>query len=259
MFIPIGGVSPAAVRTELLTQGCSQLLMFLLPALAFAWFYKGNAATFHCLDFGGRKWFLAFVAVVIFVLMMPFNDWLTWWNDHWDLGAREVPFRRVSDESKASVERMLSLSGIGDLVLQLIVVALIPAVCEEFFFRGALQQILRDWFGNKHVAVIVTAVVFTLAHGDLYGCMPRLVLGLLLGYLFFLSGSMLVNVCAHFFNNAAFVIIYYLYHRGILLTGPTSPMLMPWPVVISCGIGAALLIGVYFAKKSVKNETKSNV
>ena len=200
------------IRQALVTQGVAQLLIFLLPAILFTLLYQGNIQSFLQLHFQGRKWFLALVAVVLFILLVPVNDWITWWNDHWDLGPLESEMRRLTDASKVTVEKMLSLSSVGDLLLQLIVVALVPAVCEEFFFRGTLQQIFRRWFGNMHVAVIVTAILFSLAHGDLYGLVPRFVLGVILGYLFFLSGSMLVNVCAHFCNNALIVILYYLYY-----------------------------------------------
>ena len=256
MLLPVGYGSPAAVRLSLLVQGVAQLLLFFLPAFLFVALYKGNVASYLHLDFNGRKWLLAGVAVVIFLLLVPINDWITWWNDQWNLGPLEEEMRKLSNASKATIEKMLSLSTVGDLLLQLFVVAFIPAVCEELFFRGALQQTLRQWFGNIHVAIFVTALVFSLAHGDPYGLVPRFVLGLLLGYLFYLSGSLLVNICAHFFNNALIVVLYYLYHKDLFAFSPDSPLLMPCLTTLLCTLAATALFILYFLKKDKKSHSK---
>lgn len=259
VLFPTDFSSPAMIRQALATQGVAQLLIFLMPAVLFALLYQGNLKSFLQLNFQGRKWFLALVAMVLFLLLVPANDWITWWNDHWDLGSLETEMRRLTNASKEAIEKMLTLTSFGDLLLQLLVVALVPAVCEEFFFRGAVQQIFRRWFGNMHVAVIVTAILFSLAHGDLYGLVPRFVLGLILGYLFFLSGSMLVNVCAHFCNNALIVVLYYLYHQGVLATSPDTPLLMPWLTTLLCTLAAVALFILYFSKNDPKNHPQKTI
>lgn len=257
ILLPTSYGSPSAIRLSLFVQCAAQLLLFFLPAVLFVVLYKDNMQAYLHLDFHGRKWLLAGVAVVIFLLLVPINDWITWWNDQWNLGPLEEEMRRLSDASKSSIEKMLSLTTVGDFLLQLFVVALIPAVCEELFFRGALQQVFRHWFGNSHLAVVVTALVFSLAHGDIYGLVPRFVLGMLLGYLFYLSGSMLVNVCAHFFNNALIVVLYYLYHRGVLISSPEAPLSLPWLTTLLCTLAAVALFVLYFASKDKKIPQKN--
>ena len=258
-LLPGGYDSPAAIRLSLIVQCVAQLLLFFLPAVLFVVLYKGSAASYLHLDFRGSKWLFAGVAMVLFLLLVPINDWITWWNDRWNLGSFEEYMRTLSDASKTAVEKMLSLTTVGDLLLQLFVVALIPAVCEELFFRGALQQIFRQWFGNAHVAIVVTALVFSLAHGDLYGLVPRFVLGLLLGYLFYLSGSLLVNISAHFFNNALIVVLYHLYNKGVLLSSPDTPLLMPWLTTLLCTLAAVALFFLYFVSKDKKTPQKETI
>ncbi len=255
-IIPIGGDSPSAIRGQLAFQACSQLLMFFLPAWLFAVLFHGGAASFHKLYADGRSWLLGLIAVVVFLLLMPLNDFLTWWNGSWHFGALENLLRSYADAAAGTVEKLLSLTTMGDLLLQLLVVALIPALCEEFFFRGAIQQTLQRWFGNVHAAILATALFFSLAHGDAYGLVPRFLLGLVLGYLFFLSGSMVVNVCAHFFNNAMVVVMYYLYHTGVLSMSPAEPLRLPWLTVLLCTLAALLLFIVYFVKKPSKRQAK---
>lgn len=252
MLFPAMDVAPSAIRWTLVRNMVAQILMFLLPAVVFGIVYHASFASYFKLGLGKSKWALPLVSVVILLLLTPVNDWITYWNDSLNMGSAEEELRRLSTESKKIVDLMLSLSGGWDLALQLLVVALIPAVCEEIFFRGCLQQIMQKWTKNAHAAIVVTAVLFSLAHGDVYGFVPRLVLGTLLGYLFYLSGSMMVNICAHFFNNALIVVLYYLYHNGVLLTAPDAPLMMPWLTTVLCTLAAAALFVLYFAKSRKK-------
>lgn len=251
-LLPPSGGGPGYVRVELLMQALTQVLSFMLPAILFAILFKPGVTQYFKIGSGNGKWRLAFVAAVIMLLLMPFVDFLSTWNKSWSFGPIESYVRDMSEKGQSAVEQLLSLTSFGDVCLQLLVVALVPAVCEELFFRGGIQQILHDWWGNKHVAVLATALIFSLAHGDLYGLVPRFVMGLALGYLFVLSGSMLVNIFAHFVNNSLVVILYLLYHNNVLNTPPTEAVSFPWTVVVLCTIGAVLLYAVYFSKKEPK-------
>ncbi len=245
---PPAAEGPSAVRLNLLWQACTQVCIFLVPSIAFAWLFHGNAARYLCADFHGRKWVLGLIAMVVLLLLTPLNDWLTYWNEQWQMGQWEELLRGQWRKYGELTQKLLSLDSWPDLLLQLLVVALLPAVCEEVFFRGALQQVLQRWLGNKHIAVLVTALLFALAHGDVYGLVPRFGLGVLLGYLFALSGSIVVNVCTHFFNNAMVVILYWLYHQQTIFFDPSEPYLFPWVTTTVCTLAAMMLFLVYFAK-----------
>ncbi len=253
LLIPTSGDSPTGIRMQLVRQMLSQLLIFLLPACLFALLYYSQPRQYLKINIHGRQWFLAFVAVVMALLLIPLNNLLTSWNGSWNLGPLESSMRLMSDKANQMVEQMLSLTSYPDLLLQLFVVALVPAVCEEIFFRGGLQQVFHKWFGNIHVAIFVTALVFSIAHGDLYGLVPRFLLGLVLGYLFFFSGTIWVSAAAHFLNNASVVVLYNLYHRGIVAINPADPLSIPWHIVVMCTLGALFLFLLYFFKKQPQN------
>lgn len=258
--VDMEAVAPGRIRQMLWVQGGQQLLMFLMPACVWAWVYQGNAMRYLKVDMRGRKWLQGLVAMVLLLLLMPINDWVTYWNAAWNLGPLEETMRQMTEQSTRIVGKMLSLTGVGDFALQLLVVALVPALCEEVFFRGCLQQVLGRWFGNGHVAIAVTAIIFSLAHGDIYGFVPRLLLGWLLGYLFYLSGSMVVNVMAHFFNNAVVVIFYYLFHQGHYWADPTASMMIPLATTALCTLAACVLFKMYFVNREEKalNSGKMN-
>ena len=65
-----------------------------------------------------------------------------------------------------------------------------------------------------HVAVWLSAFIFSFIHFQFYGFLPRMFLGLLLGYLFYYSGSLWTSILMHFVNNGAAVVISYLQYKG---------------------------------------------
>lgn len=244
---PAGEVGSA--RLQLVAEGLVQLVGFLLTAWLFAKLFFLNprqALGFHA---EGRHWALGLVGIVIIVLLIPVTDWLSTWNESWTFGALEESMRKTSTELTAKMLQLLAPATAGDLLLQLLVMAAIPALCEEILFRGALQPILQSLVRNSHVGILLAAVIFSLAHGDMYGFVPRLLLGLLLGYFFWTTGSIAVSACAHFANNAVVVVACHCYNNGALALNPFEPIGLPWTLTLGCTIGAILLFYLYFVKK----------
>jgi membrane protease YdiL (CAAX protease family) len=97
------------------------------------------------------------------------------------------------------------------LLVNLFMIALIPAVGEELVFRGLIQRHLTDLFRNAHVAIVVAAVIFSLVHFQIYSFLPRFFLGLILGYAFYYGKSIWYPVIAHLVNNTLGVLFYYFY------------------------------------------------
>lgn len=115
----------------------------------------------------------------------------------------------LEDRASAMLENLLK----SQLPLNLVFIAVVPALCEELFFRGFMLSNMRR-FMNVHVAIWLTAIVFSSLHGQIFGFMPRLLLGALFGYLVFWSGSLWPAVVAHFTNNAVAGIVAYLAYNG---------------------------------------------
>ncbi len=251
MLVNVNVDSPTEIRMNILVTGLVQVVTFFGAALLFAMLYHGKAIKYLKICGSRNKWGLGLLAIMITLLLLPLVDQLTIWNEGIHFGTMEEKLRSLAEMNQKAVEKMFSLTTTGDFLLQLLVVALVPAVCEEAFFRGALQQVLHGCLKNAHVAIFVTALIFSLAHGDLYGFVPRFFLGMMLGYLFWMSGSLLVNICAHFFNNALVVLMYYLHHRGVVLFDPSEPFGFPAWLVTICAMAAAGLFYLYFVKRSV--------
>ncbi len=92
--------------------------------------------------------------------------------------------------------------------------AVVPALGEEFFFRGMLQQHLKKIFAEPHVAIWVTAFIFSAIHFQFAGFVPRFLLGGILGYVFYFTGSLWMPILGHFTNNALMVLAAHFYQTG---------------------------------------------
>lgn len=130
--------------------------------------------------------------------------------EHW--------MRQTEDAAEVMMERLLNVSGTRALLFNLFMIAVLPAIGEEFIFRGAVQRIFRQWTGNVHVAVFIAAVLFSAMHLQFYGFLPRLLLGIILGYMFVMTNNIWVPVFAHFFNNAAAVIVFHTAYNTDLIS-----------------------------------------
>jgi len=146
------------------------------------------------------------LVIAIMMLITPFIGMLLEWN-------MTIPFPewalQFDFNSEAIIIAFLQMGTIWDLVYTILVIAVVPAIGEELMFRGYLQQKLKNWIKNPHIAILITAFLFSAIHLHFQGIIPRFALGMLLGYLFYWSNSLWLPILAHFVNNAQAVIFSY--------------------------------------------------
>ncbi len=247
----LAGIDISSGPGMMIVETVSQLLMFALPVVLMTIiYYRGRQREYYRLDFSGRRWLTGLVGVVLLLLLMPLIEWLTMWNDTWDLGRVGELLRSMQDQTEAIVKEMMSATTVGGLLANLFVVALMPAICEELFFRAGIQNLLQRWWRNPHIAIWVTALIFSLVHGEIFSFMPRFLLGALLGYLYVYGRSLVPNMLVHFTNNAIAVIIYWLVSRGVLDIDPDAPLDFGWLLTVCCTVAAVGVMWVTLFKKS---------
>jgi hypothetical protein len=178
----------------------------------------------------GADWRLFLIAIGIMICAIPginlladLNgralDWLLAVSD-WLLAIGNW-MKSMEESAAALTERFLAADNIGGMLLNVGLMALLPALSEEISFRGMLQQTLWKGQGNNvqgtkeqstkmHVAIWVTAFIFSAIHMQFYGFVPRMLMGAMFGYIFVWSGSLWVPIVMHFTNNGLAVIVYYL-------------------------------------------------
>ena len=147
------------------------------------------------------------------ILAIPFLNALALFNSEMMLPQwmHSLEVRIKSMEETAGRLTGLFLTG-GDgftLALNMFMIAVLPALGEEFLFRGVIQRLLTEWTTNKHVGVWMAAFIFSFIHFQFYGFLPRFLLGLYFGYLLVWSSCIWVPVTGHFINNGVAVLYYH--------------------------------------------------
>jgi uncharacterized protein len=108
------------------------------------------------------------------------------------------------------------------LIINLLVVAFLPALCEEFWFRGVIQKVVGRSMRSANVGIWLAATLFSLQHGQSDGFLPRLLLGAMLGYLAYWSSSIWTSVFAHALFNGTQVFITFLHPETLANVGKSA-------------------------------------
>lgn len=204
-----------ALQGMKLSQALITLGTFLIPALIFARLFRQRISEFFLTK--SFRFDLILITTVLAFSAIPVIAWMAEMNSHMtlpdSLSWLEEIIRSAEDKAMVLTEALLNVTTLPELAVNLIVIALIPAVGEEFLFRGALQQTLIKRGKNTHAAIWITAIIFSAIHFQFYGFLPRMILGALFGYLMVWGGSIWYSVWAHFINNATSVYIMFLINR----------------------------------------------
>lgn len=194
----------------------SSLGMFVAAPIAFAYINEVKPTNYYYFNNKVNVNLL----VLTFLLMlaaMPLFEWVTLINQKMSLpdGLNDLELWMKEKETEAGLltKKLLVMQSYGDLAINLLMIAVIPAIGEELFFRGGLQNIFGDWFKNHHVAIWLTAIIFSAIHLQFYGFLPRMLLGALFGYLLVYSKSMWLPILGHFINNGSAVLIAFILQK----------------------------------------------
>ena len=210
-YIALGGSQTTGSLKWL--QFLQTLGTFLLPPILCAWIWDADHQPFRWLKLNQRAdWRIFLIAVLVMIVAIPGINLLA------DLNSRvvlpkslefiEQIFKQQEEVAAALTERFLQADNVLQLILNIGLLALLPALSEELSFRGILQQTLGE--KRTHTAIWITAFIFSAVHMQFYGFVPRMLLGAMFGYAFVWTSSLWVPIVMHFTNNGIAVITYYL-------------------------------------------------
>lgn len=204
--------SPMGIRVTMLIQS---VCLFLIPALFFSYLSQGKAKKYLSTDAKPNLQVLILSIVLIFAIQ-PFISFVSYYNQQLvlpeSLSAIESWMRSTEQSASKTFDTLFVDKSIAGLIFNILIIAIMAGIAEEIFFRGCLQQIIQKIVGNLHLAVWITATIFSIVHFQFYGFVPRVLLGALLGYLFIWSRSIWVPILVHIVNNGIGVISAYLYY-----------------------------------------------
>ena len=194
---------PEMVSVMKWIQGISSILIFLLPAILYARItFTGRPLYFLGLKKAEKSGMYG-LAVLCIILAFPLVIWLGELNQHIPLPEWMTAMEK---DTLKQMEALLNVNKPIDIVVNVFIIAVLPALCEELCFRGALQRILIHCTKSPWGGIIITSVLFSALHLQFQGFLPRMFLGIVLGALYWYSGSLWTSILAHFVNNGVQVV-----------------------------------------------------
>lgn len=212
---------------------------FLIPALLFyKYFLKENRIHYLGLNNSFKfeqviLWGLAIICsypviaqLTLWNTLIPLPDWMT----------------NSQSNAFALLEQTLKMEGVGELLISILLVGIFAAVGEELIFRGLVQKHLLHKYKNPHIAILLAAIIFGGFHMQFERIIPLSLLGLLLGYSYYYSRSLLIPIVLHFLNNSFQIISIYVVTRNDEMPDINAIPELPLTLVVASLITTILFV-----------------
>ncbi len=162
---------------------------------------------------------------------------------------------RLQEDNMASLtERIVMVDRWELLLVNVIVMAVMPAIAEEYYFRGSLMHIIQRLVKNYHITVWLSAIIFSAIHVQFFGFFPRMILGVFFGYMFVWTQNIWIPILAHFVNNATVAVLAFVYTKQ----GKTYADLQSYDsysiFVYIGGFILTIFLGIWFYKISKQQQ-----
>ena len=214
---------PLSVNELKWVQLIQTAALFLLPSLLMAFLWAKQPLEWLKLKSETRGYGLW--AIFLMLMALPAINLVGYFNQQMSLPAFLEPLEQWMKTAEANAahltEQFLSVTTFDGLIINILLMALLPAVAEELTFRGVLQNLfevkdetLKKKGNRVHIAIWCSAILFSAIHMQFYGFLPRMLMGALFGYALVWTGSLWIPILMHFTNNAMAVILYFLAIRS---------------------------------------------
>ncbi len=252
LMLPILGITnlKAAGSTQvLLLMVSTQLCSFILPAIAFIALLPKKVPNFllmkpieNPLDI----FKLILLSVFTIVAVLGVSQLML-----------QLPLGSLADqmqqERKGMENAALQMDHWQQLLIRLFVMALLPAIGEEFFFRGVFQRFMYTFIKKPLLAILATSLVFALFHGSVYNMLPITLAGVILGAVYYYSGNIWYSIILHFLVNGIQVVITFFQKNNT--SEENLPMLY---AVLFAVVGIAAIFAIIKSIKKGKVSSKAD-
>ncbi|TDH18358.1 CPBP family intramembrane metalloprotease [Segetibacter sp. 3557_3] len=241
--------SPHLISRLKWAQLVSATLSFVVPALLFGYFSSPKPLRYVGLypRFSGS---LILLAVVLLIAVQPLAGWLGMLNSKVHFGSIHQQLQQAEATYNQSMQTFLYMKQPSDLVVNLFMMALLPAIGEELFFRGALQNVLLRMSKKPWVAIFLSSLIFALLHGTFFKFLPIFALGVMLGTVYFVTRNLWYTVIIHFLNNAIAVFAVYYQHKSVTLKQFADDKLTAPFYLVLASLAITIAIIYYMKQKS---------
>lgn len=254
---------PLSIASLKWIQLLQTVTIFLLPPLCMAYLWAQEpmkwleVETFQSFKVSGT-------AILLMLVALPAINLLAHINQQMALPAFLEPLEqwmKTAEENAAHLtEQFLSVTTFGGLIINLLLMAVLPAIAEELTFRGVLQHLFTPKHQSSipHLAIWCSAILFSAIHMQFYGFIPRMLMGALFGYMLAWTGSLWVPILMHFTNNAMAVLLSFFaikaeWDNDLLDTIGTGDTL--WLGIVSFVL---TIVGIYIFRRSTTMSNASS-
>lgn len=251
VFASISGFLVLFMKMDpLVAQTISQIIMFGLSIMLWGKMFEGSAYKFIEIKKKNTPYYILLSFLLVFIVT-PFIDGIGLWNNSWTFESEQI-YRTIEKTSTQIMQGFLMNTTPSGLIINIVVIAFLPAVLEELFFRAAMQKTMISLVRYRFLGILLTSIIFSLLHFQLFSCIPRVFLGLFLGYLYIISQNIIVPIIFHFINNLTVVVGSYLFYSNLIEFDINKLGSVYNPLLFIISILLIGLIFIYEKKKAKK-------
>ena len=231
--------------------------LFLIPSILFAYFSDPQPFRYIGLKAPRRSIYLI-LGILAMVIAIPAVEYTGVLNQQMSFGGDTQKWmKHMEEDATKQIQFMLNRHTPKELILNLIFVSLFAGIGEEIFFRGILQRLFIKAFKSPWAGIIMTAIIFSGFHLQFFGFVPRLLLGILLGAVYWYSGSLWTAIIAHFIYDGMIIVLAYLYPS--MVDNPNASMIDPSKMTVLAILSAILTVLVVIVMKRISTVSYSEV
>lgn len=213
--------------------------MFVFPGFFLAYIFSVKPWEY----IGFRKFNLKSLILVIFTMAvaLPGINFLGSLNEQIPLAQWMVDLELKAEEL---TNAFLTTNSVAVLLLNLFMIAVLPAIGEELIFRGIIQKHFANITKSQIWGILISALIFSAFHMQFKGFIPRFALGVMFGFMYTWSGSIWLPIIAHFVNNSIATIGFMMLGSGALdsKVEDVGGLTYLWPIGLISLVTVAILL-----------------
>ncbi len=240
--------SPATVSFLRGMQFVQFISLFVVPVFFCLWMFSSNHKNYLGWKSPRHPGFIL-AGTAVMLLAIPFTNWLGQLNQQIPFPAEWAAWMKNQEQEAArTIKALLSRHTVKDLLLNIFFIAGLAAVGEELLFRGMAQRLLIKMFKSPLAGILVASAIFSAMHMQFYGFLPRFVLGILLGIIYWYSGSLWVAMLAHFVYDAVLIVL--AYFNPEMLNEETGYRLLDMALAAAVSLALVAVLVLWMKRKS---------
>lgn len=166
--------------------------------------------------------------------------------------------KELFDVLESTTSKLVEANSLPDFLLVVLVIAVTPAICEEFLFRGLIFKNFEKVIPAAK-SIFFTGLLFALFHFHPFNLIPLIILGIFLTFITYHSGSIYTSVICHFLNNFVSAIAVYIFGseavESVGSSGMTSSEQIQFTLLGIISFIAFIIIFLMIKKNSAENKT----